>query len=96
MKCQLLPGSWVSGTTAPLVPLAILILGKGRHIQVWVAWLRNPLEVCRDIEMVWVRDKQLSGNHPFLKLAEMAQADMEGEAFLGIQVGEHPQIRPDN
>lgn len=41
--------------------------------------------------MGWVRDKQLSGNRPFLKLAEMAQAGVEGEAFLGIQVGEHPQ-----
>lgn len=55
MKCQLIPGSWVSGATAPLVPLAILILGNGRHTQVWVAWLRNPSKFAGTLR--WVRSE---------------------------------------
>lgn len=35
---------------------------------------QKSLEVCRDNEMGWTSAKGLSDNHPFLKLAETAQA----------------------
>lgn len=73
MNISFLPGTRVSGGTASSVP------GNTDSWE-WVTHTglgglaQNSLEVCRAIETGCTRADGLSDNHPFLRLAEEAQA----------------------